>query len=290
MDLALHQAEYAVGAFSLDLIGVDLATGEKVIVENQLERSDHKHLGQLLTYAAGVDASIVIWVADSFREEHLSALRWLNTNTGSGIALIAVEVSVVRIDNSRKAPIFTVVERPNEWTRDVQARESASPGMDPYRAFWQQLLDFVSSEYPDWELPRKVPQKTWISFPGPGTGVSYHAIFKDDCLRVGLGVGTRNPATNAELHDLLRPMASEVTDASGQVAQWRGPQYVWQGYDLDIEQPLDLVTIMNGDTRLYISTICEYLSIFRSLVSQDQRLQVIRSVLQTKNLDSTSPS
>lgn len=130
MGLALHQAEFAVGEFSLDLIGVDLATGEHVIVENQLERSDHKHLGQLLTYAAGVDASVVIWVADSFREEHLAALRWLNTNTHSGIALIAVEVSVFCIDDSRKAPIFTVVERPNEWRRGVQARAESRAGMD----------------------------------------------------------------------------------------------------------------------------------------------------------------
>lgn len=78
MDLNLEAAEHAVGSFSLDLIGVDTATGDRVIVENQLESSDHNHLGQILTYAGGTDPANVLWLATSFREEHRAALEWLN--------------------------------------------------------------------------------------------------------------------------------------------------------------------------------------------------------------------
>jgi hypothetical protein len=78
MDLDLEAAEHPVGGFSLDLIGVDAATGDRVIVENQLEASDHSHLGQILTYAGGTYPANVLWLATSFREEHRVALEWLN--------------------------------------------------------------------------------------------------------------------------------------------------------------------------------------------------------------------
>ena len=81
MDLALEVAEHPVGDFSLDLIGMDRASGGRVIVENQLEISDHRHLGQILTYAGGTDPTHVVWLATGFRPEHRAALEWLNERT-----------------------------------------------------------------------------------------------------------------------------------------------------------------------------------------------------------------
>jgi hypothetical protein len=121
MQLELTEAEHTVGGFSLDLIGSDLTTGETVIVENQLERTDHAHMGQLLTYAGGTDAVNVVWCAPPFREEHRAALNWLNARTDENARFFGVEIAVVRIDESRPAPSFRLVAQPNDWSKQAHA-------------------------------------------------------------------------------------------------------------------------------------------------------------------------
>ena len=98
--LELREREHQVGKYSLDLLAEDVL-GRVVVIENQLEHSDHTHLGQLLTYCAGTDARVVIWVAPSFTAEHLAALEWLNQNTNSDVGFYAVEVELLRIGDSR---------------------------------------------------------------------------------------------------------------------------------------------------------------------------------------------
>lgn len=120
MDLNLEAAEHPIGGFSLDLIGVDTATGDRVIVENQLEVSDHSHLGQILTYAGGTDPVNVLWLATSFREEHRAALEWLNERTNESTRFFAVRIQVVRIGTSSPAPLFTLVVQPNDWGKKVR--------------------------------------------------------------------------------------------------------------------------------------------------------------------------
>lgn len=90
-----------------------------IVIENQLEQSDHTHLGQILTYLAGLKAKTVIWIAPEFRTPHLSAIRWLNERTIEGFSFFAIRVRVVRIGDSPVAPIFEVVEQPNDWDRAV---------------------------------------------------------------------------------------------------------------------------------------------------------------------------
>ncbi len=121
MNLELEAAEHAVGGFSLDLIGQEIGSGARVIVENQLESSDHTHLGQIMTYAGGTDASHVVWIAPSFREEHRKALEWLNERTDEETRFFAVEIKAVRIGDSAVAPLLTLVVQPNDWGKQVRA-------------------------------------------------------------------------------------------------------------------------------------------------------------------------
>ena len=117
MEIAVDETESAVGDFSVDIMATEVGTGRKIIIENQLEDTDHDHLGKLITYASGKSADIVIWVVKRAREEHRSAIEWLNNHTDENIALFLVEIKLYQIGSSDIAVKFEVVEKPNDWTR-----------------------------------------------------------------------------------------------------------------------------------------------------------------------------
>lgn len=113
--------EVAVGPFSADILAKDMF-GRMVLIENQLESTDHNHLGQILTYLSGLEAEIIIWIATDFREPHLSAINWLNENTNDKFSFFAIRLRVVRINHSIPAPVFDVLARPNQWERSMQKK------------------------------------------------------------------------------------------------------------------------------------------------------------------------
>ena len=130
--------EVAVEQFSADIVARNPDDGSRVLIENQLEGSDHRHLGQILTYLAGVQAQIVIWVARDFDESHRSAIRWLNDHTVEPFAFFAVRVRVVQIADSPLVPLFEVLERPSAWDRTVRTTvESDTSERTQFRLdFW----------------------------------------------------------------------------------------------------------------------------------------------------------
>lgn len=135
--------EVGVGQFRADILCRDVETEELVVVENQVEQTDHLHLGQILTYVAGLRAKTVVWIARQFREEHRAALDWLNENTNEGIEFYGVQIELWRIGDSAPAPRFSVVAHPNEWSRVVRERSRSSSDLTPAEedrvAFWDAL-------------------------------------------------------------------------------------------------------------------------------------------------------
>lgn len=144
--------EVPVDQFSADILARNPDDGSMVLIENQLESTDHMHLGQILTYLAGLEAKTVIWIARSFEAAHLSAIRWLNEHTADPFAFFGVQVSVVRIGGSQLAPVFDVLERPNEWDRRVQ-KISTSGGLTERGRFRQEFWTFYAQRYPDDGVP-----------------------------------------------------------------------------------------------------------------------------------------
>ncbi|HRD78059.1 MAG TPA: hypothetical protein PK264_19315 [Hyphomicrobiaceae bacterium] len=149
--LELTDTEVAVESFAADIIARNPQDESVVLIENQFKPSDHGHLGQIMTYLAGLGASTIVWIAPSFREPHLSAIRWLNEHTEEPFAFFAVQIKVVRIGTSPMVPLFDVIERPNHWDRKVQetARERKAPTTDLgnfRREFWAHMLSRHPSE------------------------------------------------------------------------------------------------------------------------------------------------
>ena len=147
--LELEGQEVAVEQFSADILARNPRDDSRVLIENQLEQSDHGHIGQIMTYLAGLDVNTVIWIAAGFREPHLSAIRWLNDHTIEPFAFFAIKLSIVRIADSPMAPVFEVVVKPNTWERQLQsiAKETqSSSGVGEVRQkFWTHYLE----KYPE---------------------------------------------------------------------------------------------------------------------------------------------
>ncbi len=140
-ELEPHEEESSVGPFRADILCRDLGSDSWVLIENQLERTDHKHLGQVLTYTDGLDAVTVVWVAEKFTEEHRAALDWLNQHTTEDIAFFGLEVELWKIGSSEMAPKFNVVSKPNSWTKEMTARTSNSANHELCWNFWAGVLD-----------------------------------------------------------------------------------------------------------------------------------------------------
>lgn len=119
--LELVQVERQTSEFYVDIVARVVGSEEIVVIENQLERTDHSHLGQCLTYAAGTESTVIVWVAPKFAEGHRAALEWLNRKTTEDVAFFGVEIEAWRIGDSKPAPRFNVVVRPNDWAREVRA-------------------------------------------------------------------------------------------------------------------------------------------------------------------------
>lgn len=143
--LEVEEQEKSVGPFRADILCRDLTDGSWVLIENQLERTDHTHLGQLLTYAAGLEAVTIIWVAQRVTEEHRAALDWLNEKTPEDISFFGLEVELWRIAGSPVAPKFNIISKPNEWTQTMRRSNYA----DPERAalcfdYWSGVLEALA--------------------------------------------------------------------------------------------------------------------------------------------------
>lgn len=150
LQLEAEGTEVAVDTFSADILARDL-DGNLVLIENQLDGTDHRHLGQIMTYLAGLKATTVVWIATGFRDAHLSALKWLNDHTVAPYAFFAVKLRVVRIGDSQPAPIFDVVARPDNWERQVQKvveerTGERSESAERRRSFWTRYLELYPED------------------------------------------------------------------------------------------------------------------------------------------------
>jgi hypothetical protein len=167
LELEIEAVEKGVGPFRADILCKDTATDDWVLIENQLERTDHNHLGQILTYAAGLDAAYVVWIADRFTDEHRAAFDWLNEVTGDDVNFFGLEIELWRIDHSLPAPKFNVVSKPNDWSRAVsRSRPDSGELTETQRLqleYWRQFRDLVE-ESSSSITPRKPRPQHWYNF------------------------------------------------------------------------------------------------------------------------------
>ena len=161
--IELVQVEANVGRYNVDILAQEENTSKKIIIENQLETTNHSHLGQLITYAAGLEAEYIIWLVCEAREEHQQAVDWLNEHTDDKLNFFLIVVELWQIGGSDAAVKFSVVSRPNDWKKTVM--ETGADGEQTETRtlqieFWQKLREFASQTFPELKL-RKPRARHW---------------------------------------------------------------------------------------------------------------------------------
>ena len=220
--------EVPVGSFFLD-IQAETDDGRPVIIENQLGRTDHGHLGQLLVYASGVEAAVVIWVAPEIRDEHRRALDWLNERTDSGVDFFGVSIGVVQISaTGPRAPVFEVVSRPNAWQKNVKestgttgagGRPATTANIDR-QEFFREVLTQVVASHPNVRLPRP-GRDSWISFASGPFGYWSISFDRRNRCSVEAFIDLGDKALNKALFDELSADSDRWASLTGLPLSWQ---------------------------------------------------------------------
>lgn len=220
ISIKLIQTEASVGKFNVDILAEEENTGRKIIIENQLENTNHDHLGKIITYASGYDAEIVIWVVKDVRDEHKQAIDWLNENSDEKINFFIIKMELWQIGNSPYAPKFQIISQPNEWAKILKT--SAGQGeltqtKISQLEFWKGLSEIYKNK------------SKFIKFQKPKPRHWYNITIGSSGAHIALTLNTRDNLIGCELYindskelfDYLSGQKKKIEDEIDLNLDWR---------------------------------------------------------------------
>ena len=230
------ETEKFVGNYRCDILCKDEITGKIVLIENQLEPTNHDHLGKIITYASGLDAAVVIWIVSSARDEHASAIEWLNKHTDDDISFFLLEVHAYKIGDSNPAPQFKIIEQPNDFVKTVkniaknaELNESQKSRLE----FWTQFNEIIVANGKPFNT-RKASTDHWynVAIGSSEANISIDLVNKEHKIRIGLWIND-----NKDIFDSLFQQKSSIENALGIELEW---------HRLDDKKASYICTYVNG--------------------------------------------
>jgi len=225
IELEVEGTEKDVGPFRADILCKDTIDGHWVLVENQLERTNHTHLGQLLTYAAGLNAVTIVWIAERFTDEHRAALDWLNEITDDRFNFFGIEIELWKIGDSPVAPHFKIVSNPNDWTKLV-ARGATSVSTEDLTdakklglEYWTAFRDYVTAHSKILKSQKPRPQH-WTTFAIGRSGFHISATIAARDQTIGITLTVSGDDSKAHF-SLLQGDKEEIENEIGENLEWR---------------------------------------------------------------------
>lgn len=222
LELELESTETSAGDFSADIVAKDVATNRRVIIENQYGSTDHRHLGQILTYSSVLNASVVIWIAEKIRSEHKSAIDFLNQNLKETLQVFAVEANIIRIDDSKPAFGLKIVCMPAEAPAISAASSAeATETQEKYRAYYQSLLDELRNIHKFTNARAAQPQN-WYTFASDNSKIyKYSTAFaQGGRVRVEVYIDSGNKSKNEAIFDALFLQKETINESYGTSLEW----------------------------------------------------------------------
>lgn len=214
------EKEVYVGGYRCDLVGNDEMTGEKIIIENQLEASNHDHLGKIITYASGLGANVVVWIVREAREEHRSAIEWLNNNTATSINFFLIEIHAYKIGDSLCAPKFEIVEKPNGFIKNAKTQSGTgeyNKSQSERLEFWTRFNEVLVERGKPFNV-RKASTDHWydIAIGVSGVFVELTLVNKESYIGVELHI-----TDDKELYDQIETSKDEIEKKIGFSLDWQ---------------------------------------------------------------------
>ncbi|MBI2475655.1 MAG: DUF4268 domain-containing protein [Candidatus Taylorbacteria bacterium] len=219
VDIKIIKTEANVGNFKVDILAEEESSGRKIIIENQLEDTNHDHLGKIITYASGYDAEIIIWVVRDVREEHQRAVEWLNEHTDEKTGYFLIKVELWQIEGSKPAPKFDVLVSPNEWAKAIKASPAGGELSDTKLQqldFWTKFKGFVRAKDTRIRLQTPRPQHWYdVSMGSSEAHVALTINSRENLLGCEIYI-----SRNKELFNFLQERKEEIEKEIGEQAEW----------------------------------------------------------------------
>lgn len=245
MELEVEAVEHWVGPFRADILARVIDESEhRVIIENQFGRTNHVHLGQILTYLAGIEgAKSIVWIAETFQPDHRAAIDWLNANTTEEFSFFAIEIELWRIGDSPPAPRFNVIASPNDWTKTAktatrQVSETALADRHRIRlAYWASFADYLKEKNSAFKIRRPV-KDAWFSFAIGRAGFVISSTISKEKKRIGVELFIHNDVDKAAFKSLLA-QRDLIEREFGEPLEWqelpgkKGTRIVTYRFDVD---------------------------------------------------------
>ncbi len=225
IDISLIDTEAEVGSFNVDILAEEANTGRKIVIENQLEKTNHDHLGKIITYASGYDAEIIIWIVKEVRDEHRQAIEWLNKYTDEKINFFAIEMELWQIDDSQYAPKFQVISKPNDWAKTIKNSSIDCNYTDTklkQLEFWTSFNDFCKNINSNFSVRKPYPQHWYdISIGTSKAWISLTINSQENKMGCELYIsGSRDPNENTKVFNSLFEKKEQIEIELNENLEW----------------------------------------------------------------------
>lgn len=221
MSLEAIATEHFVGPYRADLLCRDSYTQAMVLIENQLEKTNHTHLGQILTYGAGLNVKTIVWIASRFTDEHRAALDWLNEATEEGFSFFGIEIELLKIDNSNPAPQFKIISQPNTWTKNIRESAQHSGELSGVKqqqlAYWTAFRDFIKNKKTNLR-PQKPSPQHWMNM-AIGRG-NFWLAAKVNSVEGSISADLYNNYSNKSAFNALLSQKEQIENEFGGALSW----------------------------------------------------------------------
>ena len=220
LEITVDETESKVGDFNVDIYAIETGTERRIIIENQLEDTNHDHLGKLITYASGKGADIVIWIVKRAREEHRAAIEWLNNHTDENISFFLIEIKLYKIGNSDPAVKFEIIEKPNDWTKEVKKQSTNAPAQQFRLEYWTAFNNyaFANKAFAKEFKQRKPSTDHWMSFSIGSSACGMSILRLQQQSQVGVELYIND---DKELFRSLYERKAEIEADVGAELDWR---------------------------------------------------------------------
>ena len=247
IDIVLKETEASVGRFNVDILAIENNSDRLIVIENQLEQTDHDHLGKIITYASGFNAEIIIWIVKDIREEHQQAIDWLNEHTDENINFFIVKMELWKIDNSAPAPKFNIISKPNNWAKALKNTSSKTKRESELSMkqldFWTEFITYLKSNQSTLKTRKANPQH-WYDI-SCGNSKAYLSLTIDSQNK-SIATGVYIP-DNKELYFYLEAKKAEIVLELGFQMEWlplqnkKASRVYFKQENIDIFNPIKRV-------------------------------------------------